>query len=197
MSEITVLPLELRYANDNDDHYLEGLCVPYGRTTMKAGQPRGERFLPGAFASVAKIAARKVRLVDSHLDGPGNHPVGVGVDLAEHADGLHGRFRFYATVEGRAARERALEDGIYEGLSVGFVATGERRGSDGAREITAAQLHHVALVQEPAYDDAKVLAVRAAATPDVTALLERRWSVSDFPDAPDVVSLVFERRSRR
>jgi len=186
MTETWTVPLELRRAA-GEDHTLTGLCVPYGRTTYRAGHPRGERFLPGAFAAAS--GAAKIRLTDSH-DETGRRPVGVATVLEDTPQGLMGTFRFYNTPEGRGAWENTLEE-TYGGLSVGFLADQERRAADGAREVVRARLFHVSLVDEPAYEDARVLAVRAAQLPDISALLAVQYDPADFPDPPDLASLVF------
>jgi HK97 family phage prohead protease len=186
MSETTVLPLQLRAAADG--HTLEGLCVPYGRTSMKAGYPRGERFVAGAFADAGRFV-NKIRLTDYHVPGQQKRPVGVATDFRDSPDGLYGVFRFYDTPEGRGAFENVLE-GTYGGLSVGFYTDAERIGSDGAREVVQGKLFHVALVDEPAYAEAQVIAVRSA-LPDVAALLAVRYDLADFPDPPDMATVVF------
>jgi HK97 family phage prohead protease len=158
---------------------------------MKAGYPRGERFIAGAFADAAAQRI-KVRLTDSHADDS-KRPVGVGTEFRDDVSGLYGSFRFYNTPEGRGARENVLEE-TYGGLSVGFVPVEERVGDDGAREIVKARLFHVSLVDEPAYETARVLAVRAAAPPDVEALLAIEYDVDSFPNPPDLSRLVFGTR---
>jgi len=185
MTETTVVPLELRKSND---HALEGIAVPYDVTTMKAGYPRGERFLPGAFAEIDATA--KIRLTDSHLEGDQRRPVGVGTSFRDTPAGLLSAFRFYDTPEGRGARENVIE-GTYGGLSVGFVPIEERIGDDGAREIVKARLFHVSLVDEPAYDDARILAVRSAVPDEVVALLAVEYRPEDFPDEVDLSRLVW------
>jgi HK97 family phage prohead protease len=148
--------LELREVDDG--HELDGMCVPYGVETRKVG-PRPERFAAHAFAGIS-IAASKIRLVDENHAYRGRRPVGVARAFDDEESGLVGRFRFYDTPEGRSAYEN-VRAGTYGGLSIGFVATRERFVS-GVREIIAAKLHHVSLVDEPAYDDAQIIAVRAA-----------------------------------
>jgi HK97 family phage prohead protease len=185
MTEATILPMELRRAGD---HTLEGLCIPYGVTTMKAGYPKGERFLPGAFSEVVS-GRSKIRLTDSH-DETGKRPIGVATELRETPDGLFGTFRFYNTPEGRGAWENVVEE-TYGGLSVGFVPVAEGRASDGAREVSRARLFHVSLVDEPAYDDARILAVRAAVPDDVVALLAIEYRAEDFPPEVDLSRLVW------
>lgn len=147
--------LELRDADGA--HELDGVCVPYGIETRKAG-PRPERFAAHAFAGTTELS--KIRLVDENHAWRGRRPVGVAKALNDEAVGLVGRFRFYDTPEGRAAYEN-VRAGTYGGLSVGFAAIREQIVG-GVREITEARLHHVSLVDEPAYDDAEIIAVRSA-----------------------------------
>lgn len=187
MTETTVLPLELRKSGD---HTLDGLCVPYGVTTLKAGYPKGERFVAGAFADLTE-ARHKIRLTDSH-DTTGRRPLGVATEFRDTDAGLFGSFRFYSTPEGRGGWENVVEE-TYGGLSVGFLPIDERRADDGAREILKARLFHVSLVDEPAYEDARILAVRAA-LPDVSELLAVTYDPADFPNPPDLTRLVFGSR---
>lgn len=187
MTDSTTVPLELRRAGD---HGLDGICVPYNVTTLKAGYPHGERFLPGALAEVVQGRA-KIRLTDSH-DESGRRPVGVGTEFRDEPDGLFGSFRFYNTPEGRGARENVVEE-TYGGLSIGFLPLQEQIGEDGAREIIRAKLFHVSLVDEPAYESAKIVAVRSA-VPDVSQLLAISYDVEDFPNPPDLSMLVFGSR---
>jgi HK97 family phage prohead protease len=187
MTDSTLLPLELRQTAEN---VLEGICVPYGETTLKAGYPQGERFVRGAFASTAN-GKSKVRLTDVHDEK--KRPVGIATAFRDAEDGLYGTFRFYNTPEGRGARENVLEE-TYGGLSVGFLTDAERRAEDGAREVLKARLFHVSLVDEPAYDSAQILAVRAAASPEVDALLAVEYDLSEFPEAVDLAALVWPGR---
>jgi len=137
---------------------LECVVVPYGKMTRKAGIGRPERFAPHALASA--VVAQRVRL-RSHNHSLREHlAVGVADALEDLDDGLHARFRLYNTDEGRSAFEN-VQEGVYGGVSLGFAAVRERDVA-GVREILEARLHHVSLVEDPAYDDAQILAVRVA-----------------------------------
>lgn len=217
MTETTIIPLELRHAGGEGPHVLTGLCVPYNRTTLKAGYPKGERFLPGALAK-AQAAAAKIRLTDFHQPGQARRPVGVATELRDTAEGLLGTFRFYDTPEGRGAFENVAE-GTYGGLSVGFLPVRERTAPDGAREVIEARLFHVSLVDEPAYEEAQILAHRAAEeaaqeahkpaptgpeTPpapapsgrDLDALLARTWDLGAFRGTENAITVGLEYGSR-
>lgn len=157
--ETTFVPLdavELR-AGDDGRHFIEGICVPFDRPTDRAGSIP-EMFTRGAFADLLASKAR-VKLTDY------NHsmqrvPVGYSNAFEERSTGLWARFRLNKTPEGESARANA-EEGVYRGLSVGFIPRAEER-RNGVRVITAARLDHVSLVEDPAYDDAEILSVRSA-----------------------------------
>jgi HK97 family phage prohead protease len=154
---VPVSGLELRAASGSGVGTLEGLCVPYDVPTYQAG-PSPEVFRFGALASATADPSR-VRLRDNNHDMSGR-PVGVATALTERPDGLHGRFRFYDTPQGRSAWQN-VQERTYGGLSVGFVSERERtRG--GMREVLAARLDHVSLVDEPAYDRARFVAPTSA-----------------------------------
>lgn len=150
-------PQHFETRSDGGNHYIEGICVPYGRVTTRVG-PVPEQFERGAFADLVASQA-KVKLTDY------NHsrqrvPVGYSEVFEERAAGLWSRFRLNRTPEGDSARANAVE-GVYQGLSVGFIAhTHEMR--EGVRHVTSARLDHVSLVEDPAYLEAEIMAVRGA-----------------------------------
>lgn len=177
--------IELR--REGEHHVLRVRCIPYGVITHKAGA-RPERFRAGAFAT-APANAGKIRLRDA------NHakerlPVGVAQTLDDRQDGLYGEYRVYNTPEGRAALEN-VKEGVYTGVSVGFYAEDEDL-VDGVREVRRAQLHHVSLVEEPAYDDARILAVRSADR-YAAALRKPDMSILELPDDDTPMTVRLER----
>lgn len=147
--------LELRA--ENDRHILEGICVPYLTPTTLAG-PEPEQFAPGTFADLVSSHAR-VKLTDyNHSDK--RVPVGASLLFEERSAGLWGRFRLNNTPEGESARANAAE-GVYQGLSIGFYPRAEELRA-GVRTVTSAHLDHVSLVEQPAYVDARIMALRNA-----------------------------------
>lgn len=156
--ETTYVDFRSLEVRETDGHHeLYGICVPYGVETRRAG-PRPERFRAGAFAAAIAGGAR-VRLTDEN-HAKGRRPVGVATHLEERADGLVGRFRFYDTDEGRNAYANVKEE-TYGGLSIGFACVKDAVIA-GVREVQEARLFHVSLVDEPAYEDAQILALREA-----------------------------------
>lgn len=166
-AEMTTTALEVRAVETDAEgrHTLEALCVPYGRPTYAVALKgyRGEVFARGAFTGLLEspTAWPKVRLTDSHVEGDRRRPIAKATEFRDTDEGLVGRWQFFDTPEGRGGWENVREQ-TYGGVSVGFIATDETRTGDGLREVRGARLHHVSLVDEPAYREAKVLAVRAA-----------------------------------
>lgn len=150
-------PQQFETRSEDGRHYIEGICVPYGRVTTRVG-PVPEVFERGAFAELVASGA-KVKLTDY------NHsrqrvPVGYSEVFEERSTGLWSRFRLNRTPEGESARANATE-GVYQGLSVGFIAR-QHEMRDGVRHVMQARLDHVSLVEDPAYLEAEILAVRGA-----------------------------------
>lgn len=159
--ETTLVPLDAMDIRSADNsHFIEGIAVPWNRRTDRARVP--EMFDRGAFRELVASGA-KVKLTDY------NHsreriPVGYSTMVEDRDAGLWMRFRLNNTPEGRSAHENSLE-GVYGGLSIGFVARGEETRA-GVRHVTAARLDHVSLVEEPAYEDAVITDLRSAIDAD-------------------------------
>jgi len=176
MTEILVrtLPVEVRMAADPqlpDARVIEARLVPYGQVAEVADvSPDGlpdryqEAFSLGAFYRQVEAAtanggvARRVTFLDQHADGLGK--LGYALSLREQPDGLYAALRVLP--DRVSSVETLLADGV-DGLSVGFVPLRTQRQPDGVRLRTRASLIHVALEAQPAYSDARVLAMRAAA----------------------------------
>jgi HK97 family phage prohead protease len=160
--EFTIAPVDgFEVRESGDSHEIEGICVPYGEVTHRAG-PRPELFEPGAFADLATQARGsgvRLFLYDNNHDLK-RVPAGTAVEFRDQPTGLWGRFRFHRTVEGRGAFDN-LAEGVYSGLSIGFQSVRDRV-VDGVRRVAQARLHHVSLVTEPAYEGAQILALRGA-----------------------------------
>ena len=127
-----------------------GIAAPFG-STFDAGD-YCETFRPGAFAKSVAERSDKVPL----LEGT--------------SDGLYAEFLISRTQRGEEALMLA-RDGVMHSFSVGFVPVREKRSTtDDGRPLVErleVKLHHVGLISEvPAYDAAKVLAIRSEYDPD-------------------------------
>lgn len=160
-TDVRAWQAEFRVA-DAGERIIEGVAVPYNDPTeiYERGALFWEQFAPGAFSqSIAKRGSR-VPLLLHHDDR--QLPVGKTVELVEAPEAL----RVVARVSDTAAGNDALtlvHDGVLDGLSVGFYSLGERWNTERTeRTVTRAELRELSLVNFPAYDNARVLAVRSA-----------------------------------
>jgi uncharacterized protein len=151
--------LEVR--DDGDGRTLEGTVVPFGVET-RIGPRLVEVFHPGAFAGTDPATLPLLALHDRE-----QLPIGVGVELRDEPTRWFGAFKVSKTRLGDEVLE-LVRDGALTGLSVGFlpVPGGDRWNADHTRvERVKALAHHVGVVPFPAYDDARIAAVRATLAP--------------------------------
>ena len=190
--EYTSVPLsEMDVRNVDDRHYIEGICVPWNRRTDRVETP--ELFVRGAFADLVASGA-KVKLTDYNHDLK-RIPVGYSTQIEDRDAGLWARFRINDTPEGESAL-RNTNAGVYEGLSIGFLTRSEKI-VDGVRHVTSARLHHVSLVEEPAYREAQILAIRSAMDAELSewrALIAERPALDTRPHTPQNLLIAKIRR---
>ena len=142
-----------------------GRAAPYGEIINVAGRFT-EEFVPGVFAKSVTEAARALPLLVSH-----NHdsmPVGKAIKWEDTTDGLVGHWQIDSRAEA-AEVARLADEGYLTALSVGFTPVRDDWDRDApvphVRRLEA-KLFEVSLVSVPAYDEAKILAVRSAGVPD-------------------------------
>lgn len=145
-----------------DGRNLEARIVPYNTvaTVSDGGPTYKEMFLPGAFGPQLRAANRvDVLLNFEHRQSIGD-VVGRGTSLRDENDGLYGSFRVLDHADGDKALE-LVNAGVLGGMSVEFAAV-RSRTVDGVVQRQSARIRNVALCRSPAYEDARVLAVRQA-----------------------------------
>jgi HK97 family phage prohead protease len=165
-AEVLVRSFTLELRAGGDGRTLVGRAVPYGQTIDIDGGR--ERFVSGAFARHLESPGH-VKLHATHGSRESSFAVGKTTSLQDRADGLYGEWEMYNTSGGNDALELVRTKEV-TGLSVGFKPIQQRLAPDGAYERTLVHLDHVALTTEPAYPDAKVLAVRSVPAATVTGL---------------------------
>jgi Escherichia/Staphylococcus phage prohead protease len=158
--------LELR----EDGRTLAGLAVPYG-IEVQIGRYR-ERFAHGAFAD-ADPASVPLFAVHEHEA----LPIGRALSLTETKVGLEAELRVSKTQAGDDVLE-LVRDGAATGLSVGFVPVEDRwNATRTIVERIKARLVELSITAFPAYEDARILAVRQSDPPVRTPRLTvARWS---------------------
>lgn len=135
-----------------------GVAVPYNEVSLLAGDPAGERFLPGAFRRSIEHRGDKIPLLANHDT---QRVMGYSTGFEDGTDELVGSFKVNAGDGGDGLLDE-LRNGYYSGLSVGFVPIRTGRGGDGVKEIREAKLVEVSTVGVPAYEGAALLSVRNA-----------------------------------
>jgi HK97 family phage prohead protease len=166
-------PIEFRSAATVAVHHpervIEVLAVPYDVETLVEHRGRTVRETIAAHAFAGAVTSNRKRLAHRDHDpvtGDKGPIVGIVRRLTDRADGLRAAMKISRGPLGDETLDWA-EDGILD-ASIGFRpnAGGEHWSADRqSRRITNGFLDHIALVPYPAYEGAKVLAVRAAAPP--------------------------------
>ena len=153
MNELT---MELR-AVDADTRTITGIVAPYDEISYMTPDPAGERIMRGAFDKSIGQVGTKVRLFVGH-DNRGA-AIGHATSWVNEPAGLSATFAIAPSRRGDEALEDARAE-MFGGLSVGFLPLQQKRGADGVREVREARLMEVSLVGVPAYESARVVAVR-------------------------------------
>lgn len=152
---------DVRYA----DRIVEVVAVPYNEeTTIEyRGRLITESVLPGAFDGVETRPGR----ISVNRDHDYGRTIGITRSLQpSRLEGLVAELRISPTLPGDEALELANDGAL--GASVGMaVRPSDQRWSDNnrRRQIVRAFLDHIALVANPAYVGADVIAVRNTPAP--------------------------------
>lgn len=120
---------------------IEGWAAIYDEVDLK-----GEIVAPGAFAaSLARFGARDVKMLSQHDN---DKPIGRWLALEERAKGLYAIGEITrATQDGRETAH-LIEEGILDGLSIGF-NTLKARDTKRGRRIVEAALWEISVVTFP------------------------------------------------
>ena len=164
MSDELERQFEMRnvHIRDGDDfgdgRTIEGMAVPFGRPAWvrdRGGPAYQEQFKRGAFAR--SINDRQVKLFGMH--DRTKFPLGVTSSLEERRDGLYMSARIAETRDGDDVLA-LVNAGAVDSLSIGFVPRQEKKAADGLVTRTEVELTEVSVVHTPAYDEARILALR-------------------------------------
>lgn len=103
--------------------------------------------------------AAKIKLLAQHEP---TNPIGRAIQFSTTPDAIHGSFKISASQKGQDYLVLASED-LIGGLSVGVDVIASKPGKDGTLYVQQAVLREVSLVESPAFTDAVVTKVAAAA----------------------------------
>jgi HK97 family phage prohead protease len=140
---------------------ISGVVVPFGKIGhTNVGAVIFER------GSIAIHDGTKIKLLAQHEP---TNPIGRAQSFQTTDDAIYGQFKISASQKGSDYLIMASE-GLIDGLSVGVDVIASSPDHDGVIHVQQAVLKEVSLVETPAFNDAKVLSVAAAAVdPDEVA----------------------------
>jgi uncharacterized protein len=148
---------------------LTGLAVPYGVPTRIG--PYVETMVRGVFAD-ATDAPDEVKVMAAHAHD--SLPIGRALTLTETDEGLIAELLVSDTTAGRDVLT-LVRDGVATGLSVGFMPVVDQWNVNRtAVTRTRAALIEVSVVAHPAYDGARIAAVRTLASVPLFTLARLR-----------------------
>ena len=149
------------------------IAVPYDEETVIREPLRTyvESFAPTAFTGVQRRITGRSKVTVNREHDPARTVGKVAALEPNHRDGLHATLRL--TRDHPLADETlalAADDVLSASISFSPMVDGAEWSDDGQRcRISRAYLRHIALVAEPAYEGATILAVRNAAAVVVSA----------------------------
>jgi len=147
MSELEIRHIELRAEND-EERIIEGIAVPYGVETNVGAYI--ERFAKDSISD--DVSEVKLKFGHEGL------PIGKVIEGRNAEDGFYIRAKISETSQGNDVYT-LIRDGVLNKFSVGFVPVeSERDGNTVVRKMVS--LREVSVVEQPAYSDAEILAVR-------------------------------------
>lgn len=180
--------LRFRVDTTHDGLTVEAMVVPYNREIEAIDiRPDGvitypEVFRPGSNARAVR-APNRVGLTFLH-DETFGALLGYGMKFREEPDGLLGWFRLYDSTAGKA---RDVLGSSHRSLSVGFTSITPRAGTETGGtlvERVSVALRHAAAVPQGQYAEARILALRAAEEPHMTAGSEDPRPEGEPPEVP-------------
>jgi HK97 family phage prohead protease/HK97 family phage major capsid protein len=147
MSELEIRHIELRAEND-EERIVEGIAVPYGVETNVGAYV--ERFAQNSISD--DVSEVKLKFGHEGL------PIGRVIEGRNAEDGFYIRAKISETSQGNDVYT-LIRDGVLNKFSVGFIPVeSERDGNVVVRNLVS--LREVSVVEQPAYSDAEILAVR-------------------------------------
>jgi HK97 family phage prohead protease len=151
-----------------------GLVAPFNTAAPIADELGRyiETIAPGAFArTIAERGVARVKLLALHDRTV--MPVGRATVLREEAAGLYGEFAIAQTERGDEAIA-LIGNGAIDAFSIGFRAIRDRWNRQRSeRTLLEVRLDEVSLVWQPAYETARITALRQETTPTLHAAYER------------------------
>jgi len=167
------------HIRDADERIIEGVIVPYGEV-IETNQGR-ERFVPGAFADTTP---GDVVLKVEH-EGV---PIGKALTIEDTPGGALAAFKISRTERGNEVLVLAA-DGVFTGLSVGFIPRHSKLTEGDVVEHRRVDLIETSITHRPAYKSALVTSVRSQedSMPENTTEAAPALTIDTVTDAIEAV----------
>lgn len=151
---------DIEVRNDGTGRTIEGIFVPWDTSARVSdgGPSYDEMFQRGSLSKTIAERGSRVKFLAQHISR--QNPLGRAVELREDGAGAFGRFAVSKTQAGDEALE-LVRDGALDSFSVGFTPVKHEK-RNGVVVRTEVRLNEVSLVTFPAYEDARISAVRDA-----------------------------------
>lgn len=151
---------DLSIRADGTGRTITGIVVPFDTVARVSdgGRPYDEMHQRGSFQKTIAERGDRVKLLLQH---DRNNPIGKATLLREDAAGLYGEFSVSAIPAGDQAIE-LVRDGVLDSFSIGFAPVKSYKTSEGTVVRTENALRETSLVTFPAYDGARIMALRDA-----------------------------------
>ena len=190
---------DIEVRSDGTGRTITGIVVPFDKAARVSdgGPSYEEQFKRGAFAKTIRERGDRVKLLYQH---DSREPIGRARLLREDSAGLYGEFSVSNVPSGDHALE-LVRDGVLDSFSVGFAPVKHEK-RDGVTVRLEVALREASLVTFPAYQDARIGALRAALedmSPEERAALLGHYALArdltpdptgdgqPGPDAPPVI----------
>lgn len=182
----------------DDGRSVEGCIVPYGKV-INVTEPDEtgtihsyrEKFLPHSLMTQTRYAERKggapdVSFLLEHNEHSFDAKIGYVKSLREDDDAAYAVMRLYDGAH--LPKVRSMLEESHTGLSVSFRDTAAPKVDNGIICRTQVHIWHVAATPAPAYDEARILAIRNG------TLVEESDEYAHFPKLDEVRAWLDEMR---
>ena len=151
---------DLSIRADGTGRTITGIVVPFDTVARVSdgGRPYDEMHQRGSFGKTIAERGDRVKLLMQH---DRNTPIGKATMLREDTAGLYGEFAVSAIPAGDQALE-LVRDGVLDSFSIGFAPVKSYKDTAGVTVRTENALREASLVTFPAYDGARIMALRDA-----------------------------------
>lgn len=174
---------EAEFKFDGETGIIEGYASVFGGVDAY-----GDTVLPGAFKRTLKERTRGVKMRFNHF----SQVVGKWLDIHETAKGLKVRGQLTPGHSLASDVLASLKHGAIDGLSIGYIPVESEKNEHGGRNLKDIELVEISVVEEPADEAARVVAVKSDID-EATSLKEIEGILRDAGFSRDAATALVSR----